>query len=384
MCFASYEKSVYTNPLATLSINSRGRKRKIIEDGYRSEFQRDIHRIIYSQPFRRFRHKTQVFFLPHNDHICTRMEHVLHVASASRTIARHLKLNEDLAEAIGLSHDLGHAPFGHHGELILKDIAETAKLKISFQHEIHGLRVVDILAELDREKLAGLNLTFEVRDGIISHCGEDTSREAIPYKGEKKLEDIKERKDAGFPCTMEGCIVRIVDKIAYAGRDIEDALVAGIIEQEKIPKEIVNELGQNNGDFVGRLVEDVIENSLKANDRITMSQKKYEALTELIDFNYKNIYQHPNVERFKKQATRALQELYSRLVEDLDKSDRLRGDKSNLPEVSVYDVLNDFINKIQYNDNDSNPLIVLDFISGMTDNYVLRCLEELFVPKSIV
>lgn len=383
MCYASYEESVYTNSYATLSSKSKGRKHKIDRDDYRSEFQRDIHRIIYSQPFRRLRHKTQVFFLPHNDHICTRMEHVLHVASASRTIARHLKLNEDLTEAIGLAHDLGHAPFGHHGEEILKNISQEQGLGISFQHEIHGLRVVDKLAELDREEFAGLDLTFEVRDGIISHCGEDPSREAVPHKGEKILETINSRKDAGSPCTMEGCIVRIVDKIVYAGRDIEDALVAGVLNQEKIPEEIIKELGQNNGEIIGRLVVDVIDNSREYGDRIILSQSKHEALTELIKFNYNNIYQQSDVELFKKQATRALKELHSRLVEDLDNSYRLR-DRSMLPKASVYDVLDAFIKKIRYEENIPNSLIVLDFISGMTDNYVIQCLDELFVPKSIV
>jgi len=171
------EELYYTNPNATLSKNSKGRKINLPSDNYRSEFQRDVHRIIYSQPFRRLRHKTQVFFLPHNDHICTRLEHVIHVSSASRTIARHLGLNEDLTEAIGLGHDLGHAPFGHHGEYVLSQLAKEYHLETIFQHEIQGLRVVDKLAELDRELTAGLNLTFEVRDGIISHCGEDFSRE---------------------------------------------------------------------------------------------------------------------------------------------------------------------------------------------------------------
>jgi dGTPase len=311
------------------------------------------------------------------------MEHVLHVASASRTIARHLKLNEDLTEAIGLAHDLGHAPFGHHGEDVLKRLSEKSGLSISFQHEIHGLRVVDTLAELDREDLSGLNLTFEVRDGIISHCGEDLSREAVPHQGEKDLAGIQSRRDAGHPCTMEGCIVRIVDKIAYAGRDVEDALVAELIKEENIPGAIVSELGQNNGEIVGRLLEDVIGYSQKAGDRIGMSQQKHEALTALIKFNNESVYNQVDVARFKKQATRALEELYSRLVEDLEKSDRLRN-RSDLPDASVYATLGRFINKVRYNEAVSNSLIVLDFISGMTDNYVIRCLDELFVPKSIV
>jgi len=370
-----YESRVYTHPLATLSSMSRGRMRKMPPDGYRSEFQRDIHRIIYSQPFRRLRHKTQVFFLPHNDHICTRMEHVLHVASASRTVARHLQLNEDLAEAIGLAHDLGHAPFGHHGEEVLRDLSRETGLGFSFEHEIHGLRVVDTLAELDREDIAGLNLTFEVRDGIVSHCGEDKSGEAVPHKGSKDLQEIRSQNAAGYPCTMEGCIVRMVDKIAYAGRDVEDALVAKVIQPEDVPEEVVRVLGKNNGAILGTLLEDLIQCSRRAGDRIAMSAEMHHALTALISFNEKRIYNQEKVERFKKQATRAIRELYFWLMDDLKKTNRLRNDRSSLPNASVYDVFGQFIRKIAYKEEDPDSLIVLDFISGMTDNYLLQCLD---------
>ncbi len=190
------EKELYTNKNAAFSAKSRGRKKSMDSDPYRNEFQRDIHRIIYSQPFRRLRHKTQVFFLPNNDHICTRIEHSLHVASASRTVARRLGLNEDLAEAIGLGHDIGHAPFGHHGEDVLKQLAKDKGLTVTFQHEMHGLRVVDSLAELDREPKPGLNLTYEVRDGIVSHCGEDFSREIVPELNYKELESISNRRES--------------------------------------------------------------------------------------------------------------------------------------------------------------------------------------------
>jgi dGTPase len=308
------------------------------------------------------------------------MEHVLHVASASRIVARHLKLNEDLTEAVGLAHDLGHAPFGHHGEAVLKRLSECSGTGISFEHEIHGLRVVDKLAELDREDQPGLNLTFEVRDGIISHCGEDFSPESIPHSGEKDLTAIRSRRDAGHPCTLEGCIVRVVDKIAYAGRDVEDALVAELIDETCIPRDIAGELGKNNGEIVGRLLEDVIRYSENAVDRIGMSKEKHEALQALIKFNYEEIYHQKAVERFKKQATYALEELYARLHKDLDTSDRLK-DLVDLPDVSVYKTLGKFIRKVGYDEGDPNSLIVLDFISGMTDNYVIQCLDELFVPK---
>ena len=338
---------------------------------------------MYSQPFRRLRHKTQVFFLPNNDHICTRLEHVLHVASASRTVARLLNLNEDLTEAIGLGHDLGHAPFGHHGEKVLNELSNKEKLGFSFQHEIHGLRVVEKLAELDREPGIGLNLTYEVKDGIISHCGESIKERKICAKEKHiKLENINSREEAGMPTTIEGCIVRMVDKITYAGRDIEDALAAGLIHEKIIPQEIIKTLGKNNGEIIGTLLQDLID-FCKTNDGfVGLSKEKHEALVELIEFNYKNIYLHENVEKYKQHANRAIQELFNRLSEDLDNTNRLEN-RTNIPEANVYDVLFLFLTKVGYKEEDSNKLIVLDFISGMTDNYVVSCLDQIFVPKGI-
>lgn len=377
------ENDLYTNPRAALSVDSRGRKKPMESDPSRREYQRDIHRIIYSQPFRRLRHKTQVFFLPNNDHICTRIEHSLHVASASRTVARQLGLNEDLAEAIGLGHDMGHAPFGHHGEDVLKKLAKNKGLSATFQHEMHGLRVVDRLAELDREPKPGLNLMYEVRDGIVSHCGEDFPREIVPESNYKELESISTKAEALTPCTFEGCIVRMVDKIAYAGRDIEDALVAGLIKEGEIPRAVVKVLGKNNGKIIGTLLKDLIDYSDSNPDIIGLSEKKHSALNKLINFNYEKIYRHPKVEQFKKQATLAIEELFDRLVDDLNKTQRLTTNEDKLPEASVYNVLKTFIDKIDYTADERNELIVLDFIAGMTDNYVVRCLDEIFVPKAI-
>jgi dGTPase len=383
MCKPFDESAIYTNPRAALSANTKGRVFHLDPDGYRTAFQRDIHRIIYSQPFRRLRHKTQVFFLPHNDHICTRMEHVLHVSSASRTVARHLRLNEDLAEAIALGHDLGHAPFGHHGETVLNRLSAVSNLGVNFQHEIHGLRVVDKLAEFDRDPKPGLNLTYEVRDGIISHCGENFDRVYKPHDEEKDLDGITDRAKAGNPCTLEGCIVRMVDKIAYAGRDLEDGLRAGLIEERSIPSNINKILGANNGAIIGTLLEDLIEYTRINPDVIGLSEDKHCALKQLIDFNYSSIYYHDKVTKFKKQATRAIEELFTRLVDDLNKTDRLTKSLDTLPDASTYVELKRFIDKIAYNETDSNEMIILDFISGMTDNYVVYCLDEIFVPKHI-
>lgn len=373
----------FTNKNAATQSKSRGRVRKLAPDSYRTEYQRDIHRIIYSQPFRRLRHKTQVFFLPNNDHICTRIEHSLHVSSASRTVARQLGLNEDLAEAIGLGHDVGHAPFGHHGEEVLNRLALDNKLGMTFQHEIHGLRVVDKLAELDREPVPGLNLTYEVRDGIVSHCGENFDREITPVKNHKVLESISTREEASTPCTFEGCIVRMVDKIAYAGRDLEDALVAGLIEERDIPQVVTRVLGANNGEIIGTLLSDLIEYCSSDPDKVGLGEEKHAALLELIGFNYKRIYQHDDVAKFKKQATRAIEELFGRLVDDLERTQRLTDNLDSLPDATVYDVLRAFIAKIDYPASERDEVIVLDFIAGMTDNYVVKCLDEIFVPKAI-
>jgi len=377
------EEAIYRNPRATLSRNSKGRLSRLDIDDYRTEFQRDIHRIIYSQPFRRLRHKTQVFFLPRNDHICTRLEHVLHVAAASRTVARHLNLNEDLVEAIGLAHDLGHAPFGHHGETVLDSLSQAHSLEVHFQHEIHGLRVVDRLAELDREPEEGLNLTYEVRDGIICHRGEHFPREIIPRNEDMPLEHIKSKSDTLMPYTLEACIVRMVDRIAYAGRDIEDALVAGLIKEKAIPADVIRVLGKNNGEIVGSLLEDLITYSQANPDRVGLSEEKHQALNHLIGFNYEQIYKHKQVAKYKEQATRALEELFGRLLVDIEKTNRFKRNLRSLPKAQVYEVLKKFIRKVGYSKNDPNALIILDFISGMTDNFVVNCLDELFVPKHI-
>ena len=384
MCKPFDESAIYINPKSALESNSLGRKKSIKTDNYRTEFQRDVNRIIYCQPFRRLRHKTQVFFLAHNDHICTRLEHSLYVASVSRVIARHLNLNEDLVEAIGLGHDLGHTPFGHHGENVLKKLSKQHNLP-PFKHEIHSLRVVDKLAELDRGHVSGLNLMYEVRDGIISHCGEDFKSSFIkPSNKIKKLEEITQLKDVGMPTTMEGAIVRLTDKIAYAGRDLEDGLLASLIKESDIPKDIVACLGKNNGEIVGTLTKDLIDYSILHKDVIGFSEEIFNMLNKLLDFNYKNIYLSPKVEKDKPQATNALTDLFEHLLEDMIKSKRFQ-DMTIFPENStVYKIFKEFIKNVGYNSQDTNAQIVIDFISGFTDNFVISCLEDIFVPKHIV
>ncbi|GAI25740.1 unnamed protein product, partial [marine sediment metagenome] len=214
------DKSVFENPLSEAVYSERVSSRT---EDLRGPYFRDQTAIIHSLPFRRLKHKAQVFFSPNNDHVCTRIEHALHVATIAATVAKGLDLNEDMAYAIGLAHDLGQAPFGHAGESVLNE--KTGR----FIHEIHGLRIVDKLGNRGRS----LNLTYGVRDGIICHCGEALDQEIRPRQEEIDLATITDR--SFFPSSYEGCVARMADRIAYLGRDLEDAIYGGFIEVKKMP-----------------------------------------------------------------------------------------------------------------------------------------------------
>lgn len=320
------------------------------------------------------------------------MEHVLHVASAARTVARSLGLNEDLAEAIGLAHDIGHPPFGHQGEdainKIIKKHKDLKKIIPKFSHEVYGLRVVDCIAKLDREP-PGLKLTWEVRDGILSHCGEDRETYLLkPHTGEKNLEKIKFRKDAGNPTTPEGCIVRLIDKIVYVGRDLEDALATDVIKKTEIPKEIIRTLGRNNGEMVGTFLEDMIKNS--NSEQIAVGKRKAASLRKLMDFNLEHIYHSKQAERYNKQAEHTLMSLFDELLDILRTTKRFQeNDKLTeaLSKTVVYKVFRQFVledMKNSYSVTDTDSLLVLDFVAGMTDNFALNSYLELFVPQPTV
>lgn len=365
------------SPFAAKSANSKGRIVYEPKCPVRTDFERDANRVLYSTEFRRLRHKTQVFFNAKNDHICSRMEHVLYVGSISSTIARTLNLNQDLTYAIALGHDLGHAPFGHTGEKVLDRCLKRINPSYSFQHERHSLRVVDRLAtRVSREKInekCGLNLTFEVRDGIVSHCGENYGEYFLKRDTNKDFSSLDiSRPGATMPYTLEACIVRLVDKIAYVGRDIEDAVRARLIDMNDIPKDICEELGYTNGEMINTLVCDVIENSY-GKDCIQLSKSKGEALEKLIKENVRLIYQADKIKRYEKSAENTLEGIFLNLLDAVKDPERMKNS-----EIKVHRMFYNFIKDIGYDSNDTDEQKVIDFVSGMTDGFALSCFEEIY------
>lgn len=291
-------------------------------DGIRNEFQRDRDRIIHAKAFRRLMHKTQVFISPDGDHFRTRLTHTLEMMQVSRTIARALSLNEDLTEAIALGHDLGHTPFGHTGEEALARL--LAPHGRTFRHNEHSLRVVD---KLEKEG-KGLNLTYEVRDGILHHTGE------------------------GYPSTREGEIVRIADRIAYVNHDIDDALRAGIISLRDLPQGPIAVLGEKTSARIDTLVRDMISSSMQKGE-ISLSDNVYEAMIELRTWLFRNVYRNPDL-REESKAESVIAGLFEYYLEHSE--ERARSDPDPITET-------------------------VDFIAGMTDRYALTTYERLFLPR---
>ena len=374
------ETSLYSNQYATRSTQTKGRLEPEEPDATRTPFERDGHRIMHSLPFRRLRHKTQVFFLPRNDHICTRLEHSLHVSSISQTIARCLNLNVELVDAIAKGHDLGHAPFGHHGEDVLDELCRKSHLCAEFQHEPHSLRVVQRLATIPGKKSAGLNLTFEVCDGIVSHYGEKQERRLVPDRSKSFSELSQTKRGETPPATLEACVVRFADRMAYLGRDFEDAIMADIIQRENLPPRIASVLGDDNGSMIRRMVSDIVE-IYQANeeqvDAVEVSNEVHEAMGALLQFNHKRIYTDPRVDRYKKHVKGMLESIWDALLEHTER---------DCPEAEeqVYQDLDGFRKQMRYMNETKPQQIVLDFIAGMTDNYALRAYDELFRPRAIV
>jgi dGTPase len=370
------------SPFAKKSCESLGRKHPIKRDPFRLEFSRDETRILHSPPFRRLKHKTQVFLSPNNDHICTRMEHVLHVSSIAYVIGRCLNLNIDLINAIAKAHDLGHPPFGHAGERTLDDLLKKEGVEEGFMHEVHGLRVVDQLTSYGE----GLNLTYEVRDGIIAHCGESFDRLLEPDRCRDLhlLEYIRDR--SAIPSTLEGCLVRMVDRIAYLGRDLEDGIKAGIIKKSDIPSDIVKELGAENGKIIGRFVNDIIANSIDK-DMIVMSEEVLGLMTLLKNFNYDRIYNHPEVEAKSKKSDHVIRQLYEELRSILRKTELGRnqsGVHAMIKEAPLLEVFFHFIKNTNYSDATPHWRIATDYLAGMTDSFAERTYVQLFVPTPMI
>jgi dGTPase len=376
------EDKILDHSFATHSSASRGRRRPEPEDPLRLCFQRDAHRILHCTAFRRLRYKTQVIFSPESDHVSTRVDHSLYMASIAQTVTRALGLNQDLAYAIALGHDLGHGPFGHAGETVLDKLWKRNDASQSFSHELHSLRVVDRLAFRPSTEERGLNLTYEVRDGIVCHCGESTEQYLTPRaKPGVPLETIKRRGLSPF--TLEGCVVRLADRIAYSGRDYEDALSV-FKSMPPLPKAVIKVLGADNRTIINNLVTDMIQTNLKTPERIGFSDHVFDAFRQLYAYNCKNIYYHPLLKEYAIRAENMLTSIFE--FEQRELSSRRQkqwGVMSDKDPPGVRE-LHHFIEKM-YGKRDCPSLsqIVIDHMSLMTDRYARSFFQEIFLPKPV-
>ena len=321
-------EEISLSPFATLSVNSRGRDREEPQCDIRPVFQRDRDRILHCKSFRRLKHKTQVFLSPKGDHYRTRLTHTLEVSQNARTIAKALRLNEDLVEAIALGHDLGHTPFGHACERILNELCDEG-----YRHNEQSVRIVEKL-EKDGK---GLNLTWEVRDGILNH------------------------QTSMMPHTLEGKIVRLSDKIAYINHDIDDAIRAKVMSEEDIPLEIRKVLGMTTKERLNTLIHNIIMNSMGKND-IVMSEEIGGAMQDLRKFMFQKVYTNPAAKGEEAKAERLLCELYAHYM----------GHIEILPEQY----------QRMHSEGEKKERVVCDYISGMTDQYAVAKYREFFLPKA--
>ncbi len=329
------EKQVLS-PKAVLSANSKGRERPEVPHAFRTAFQRDRDRIIHTKSFRRLKHKTQVFLSPFGDHYRTRLTHTLEVSQIARTLARALRLNEDLTEAIALGHDLGHTAFGHSGEETLNKL-----LPGGFNHYDQSLRLVEKL-EYDGK---GLNLCWEVRDGIVKHS--------------KGRGVILGGKKADMPSTLEGQLVRVSDIIAYVNHDIDDATRAEMIKETDIPANLVKCLGRWHAQRIDRMVEDALNESLRLGlERIALSKEMMESVVQLREFLYERVYMSAFAKRESDKARKLITDLYRHVL--------------GHPEPYVKD----------YPKGDSLEIRAGDFIASMSDRYALALYEKLFFPSA--
>ena len=335
------------SPYACLNKNTKGRMRTEKDDecDIRMPFERDRDRITHSKTFRRLKHKTQVFLAPAGDHYRTRLTHVLEVSQIARTMSSALCLNSPLTEAIALGHDLGHTPFGHAGEATLNELHPGG-----FRHYIHSLRVVDFL----ENKRRGLNLTFEVRNGIVKHS--------------KGRNDIFPKDEAELPVTLEGQVVRMADIVAYVNHDMDDALRAGILGEDDLPADIRAVVGERHSKRTGAMVRDLIVETLEAADgRLHIIKKMLQAISDLRMFLYENVYRYYRVHNEFEKAQRIIRDLYSYFMEN----GLGRFDGSDWQSLG----------KNSWDDEQQAHRRVCDFIAGMTDRYAMRIYEQIFLPK---
>ncbi len=318
----------HLSPYATLSVNSKGRAKEEEPCDIRPVFQRDRDRIIHCKAFRRLKDKTQVFLVPEGDHYRTRLTHTLEVAQTARTLAKALQLNEELAEAIALGHDLGHTPFGHAGERALNRICP-----LGFEHSRQSVRTVERLEKRGQ----GLNLTVEVRDGIMNH------------------------QTSGEPFTLEGKIVRISDKIAYIHHDMDDAVRGGILKEEDVPVAIREVIGSSTGERLDHFIHDVVTTSMGQDD-IVMSPAVGKAMKDMREFMFENVYLNPVVKKEESKAEMLMETLYQHYMQNID----------DLPE--------EFLSLIAQ--GDAREQVVCDYVGAMTDRFAIAKYEELYIPKS--
>ncbi len=321
-------EKAYLSPYASLSMNSKGRLKTEVECDIRPVFQRDRDRILHCKAFRRLKDKTQVFLSPEGDHYRTRLTHTLEVSQNARTIAKALKLNEDLVEAIALGHDLGHTPFGHAGERALNRVCP-----LGFEHSQQSVRTVDRLERGGQ----GLNLTFEVRDGILNH------------------------QTIGKPHTLEGKVVRLSDKISYIHHDMDDAVRAGILKESDVPKEIRDVIGSTPSERLDHFVHDIVTNSMGKND-ICMSAEVETAMRNMRQFMFDNVYQNPIAKGEEGKAEILMETLYQHFMKHID----------DMPE--------EFLNLLS--EGEPKEQVVCDYVGAMSDRFAISLYEEIYIPKS--
>ena len=340
----------------------------------RPNFFHDSDKIIHSYCYSRYIDKTQVFYLVENDHITHRVLHVQLVSKIARTIGRFLNLNEDLIEAISLGHDVGHTPFGHDGERILSAFLEGQGAGI-FEHNVQSFRLFHDLEAYGK----GLNLTAQVLDGIICHNGEILKNEYGCDKSktpEKLLEEYRDsltgtlKSKNMVPMTLEGCVMRISDVIAYIGRDIEDAIILKLVKRDDLPREATEILGNNNKEIVNTLITDLVNNSIDR-ETLTFSADVFDALNRLKDWNYKNIYLNPKKSSQDGKIKAMFETVLEECLEELESGKKATGIKH------WFETMSD-----EYKAATSKPRVVADYVSGMTDDYLMNAYKEIVIPKS--